>query len=75
MYLEITIIQPEHQKKDSTTRPILHPFSSDLLLPIFESFTAHHIEEQLTSWHYPYTSHSQINICWVGVPVSNSVGA
>ena len=41
--LEITIIQPKQQKKDNTTRPILHPFSSDSLLPIFESFTAHHV--------------------------------
>jgi hypothetical protein len=40
---EITIIQPKHQKKDNTTRPILHPFLSDSLLPIFESFTTHHL--------------------------------
>jgi len=42
IYLKITIIQSKHQKKDNTTRPILHPFSSDSLLPIFKSFAAHH---------------------------------
>ena len=39
---EWMVMQPKHQKKDNTTRPILHPFLSDSLLPIFESFTAHH---------------------------------
>jgi len=33
------------------------------------------IEEQLTSWRHPYTSCLQINICWVGVSIFNSVGA
>jgi hypothetical protein len=33
------------------------------------------IEEQLISWRHPYTFCSQINIRWVGVFVSNSVGA
>jgi len=33
------------------------------------------IEEQLTSWCHPYTSHSRINIHWVRVSVSHSAGA
>ncbi|KAL3566427.1 hypothetical protein D5086_031842 [Populus alba] len=43
--------KPKYQKKDNTTRPILHPFSLESLLPIFKSFTAHHLvsEHQLQS--------------------------
>jgi hypothetical protein len=32
------------------------------------------IEEQLTSWQHPYTSHSRTNIRWVVFLVFNSVG-